>query len=469
MDISKSSTILRRKMFNSTLEPPHEKDNFSIKDFEEMGEVSLQLGMIRKKFDILKQENVHKRETLQKLKSEYEQISVLTNVHAGDQSTVENSYNQIQSNLNSQRRALEEEFANKRTYKHIYDRLLEEKICLEKDSNRLHSQLKSVTQVLRSEKSKFRKNFEAISTSRNSLKHLKIMVDYDNKQQMERISCLEKNASSRKEAADRREERIKKIAEIADIAANENTELDEIKIKQSVILHKTWHAYLKYKLEKKLQGAIEIEDAYQNIKSATGLQSISEIVSNFIGKEENQAQLLKNIKEANENLDALKEKNEKSKGVLKELMLIEGDATGIDFFRRIREIDEEITRERKNSETAKEEFNRLQEFFEEIATWGKKAQKSLDLGTESDILKVFEDLKGFVSYELGSLAANKEQFLKDWNQTNETSTDALVKSIYQDTYNMISVKFKSTGQDLDSSHGSFHEVEKRKKPQKKSK
>ena len=97
------------------------------------------------------------------------------------------------------------------------------------------------------------------------------------------------------------------------MAANENTETQKIDIKQSLLLHKIWYSYLKYKLDNKLNGAIEIEDAYQNIRSATGLQSITEIVNNFIGKGENQAQLMKNIEETNKNLDELKTKTKNAK------------------------------------------------------------------------------------------------------------------------------------------------------------
>ena len=127
---------------------------------------------------------------------------------------------------------------NKNLNKHIYNRINEERITLEVKSNQLHNQYKSVLQVFETEKSKCRKNLEAINASRNSLKCLKSVISYDNKQKQERISSLEKTALSRKEAAERREDRIRKIAEIADVAANENTDTQEISIKQSLLLHK---------------------------------------------------------------------------------------------------------------------------------------------------------------------------------------------------------------------------------------
>ena len=124
--------------------------------------------------------------------------------------------------------------------------------------------------------------------------------------------------------------------------------------------------YLKHKLEKKLKGAIEVEDAYQSIRSATGLQNINEIVNNFVGKEENQAQLTKSVQESNKTLDEIKLRYEKSKIMLKELMLVEGTNKAVEFINKNRELDEEITIEKKYSEKLKEEFNKIEKFYEEV-------------------------------------------------------------------------------------------------------
>ena len=433
-----------------------------------MGEISLQLAMIRKKYDVLKQENAHKRNAIERLTKDLEKIGVLTSSYNGDQCTAENTYNQVLVNLESNKKKLEEEMANEKTYKHIYNRINEERITLEVKSNQLHNQYKSVLQVFETEKSKCRKNFEAINASRNSLKCLKSVISYDNKQKQERISSLEKTALSRKEAAERREDRIRKIAEIADVAANENTDTQEISIKQSLLLHKIWHSYLKYKLDMKLKGAIEIEDAYQSIRSATGLQNINEIVNNFIGKEENQSQLIKSITEANNNLDHLKLRNEKCKSELKELILIEGNQNAVEFLRKIREIDEEIFIEKKNEEKNKEEFKNLNEFYDEIITWSKTSQKNLELGYENNTKELFETMTNYIKYELSTISTNREQFLKEWSQPNELSTEKLIKMLYQDSNNYISSKLKSYPSEFESSISiSFADDDKRKKSPKK--
>lgn len=467
MDVSKSaSTLMQKRLLRSQFESTNEKDNFPINNLEEMGEVSLQLGMIRKKYDILKQENQYKRQTLERIIKEIEQINQLTNIHTGDQSSVESTYNTIAASLEAHKAKLEEETANSKTYKQMYDRMNEDKITLELKSNDLHKQLRTITQILDTERFKCRKNYESIYSSRNNLKTLESMVVFDNKQKLDKISNLEKAALSRKKAAERREERIRRIAEIADVAANENTESQEINMKQSLILHKIWHSYLKYKLDKKLKGAIEIEDAYQSIRSATGLQNINEIVNHFIGKEENQTQLRNSIEEANRSLDNLKKRNEKSKGMLKELMLIENNSSAIEFLRELRMMDESILIEKKKTEKYKNELAHVNDFLDEITAWSKNTQKSLNLDEGGNIKKMFQDLKELIQNDIVTVAEKRERLLKEWLDLDSKTTDYLVKSIYQDNYSLLSNRFRAISHE-DSHHSSFSEDEKKKKIPKK--
>ncbi|OMJ68163.1 hypothetical protein SteCoe_34468 [Stentor coeruleus] len=479
---------MQKRFLRSQFESTNEKENFPINNLEEMSE-----SMIRKKYDILKQENVYKRQTLERILKETEQISQLdslkirhpqtrkrlqtilketeqisqlTNIHTGDQSSVESTYKTIAESLEIHKAKLEEETANSKTYKQMYDRMMEDKITLELKSNDLHKQLRTVTQILDTERFKCRKSYEAIHSSRNNLKNLNSMVIFDNKQKLDRISSLEKAASSRKEAAERREERIRRIAEIADIAANENTESQEINMKQSLILHKIWHSYLKYKLDKKLKGAIEIEDAYQCIRSATGLQNINEIVNSFIGKEENQAQLRNSIEEANKSLDDLKKRNEKSKSLLKEIMLIENSSSAIEFLREVRSMDESIIIEKKQTEKYKNELSTVNDFLDEIAVWSKNTQKSLNLEEGGDIKKVFQQLKDLIQKDLVTVAERRERLLKEWLDIDNKTTDQLVKSIYQENYSLLSNRFRAISHE-DSHHSSFSDDENKKKLPKK--
>ena len=144
-------------------------------------------------------------------------------------------------------------------------------------------------------------------------------------------------------------------------------------------------------------------------------------------------------------------------------MLVEGNNNAVEFFRKIQEIEEKIIVERKKSGSIREQYSSIDEFYEEIVNWGKKVSKNLELGPEEDLLVLFKTLKNYISYELGSVSSSKRHFLNDWNHTNKTSTDSLVKSIYHDTYNTLSSKFKYSPKDLESSNITHLDEEKLKK------
>jgi hypothetical protein len=101
-------------MLLTQLDSPRDRNTFSVQNFEEMSEISLQLGMIRKKYDILKQDNAHKRKTLKKITKDVEQLGLLTAVHSGDQFVVENNYYNIQSNLEIHKKYLKKRFLMKK-------------------------------------------------------------------------------------------------------------------------------------------------------------------------------------------------------------------------------------------------------------------------------------------------------------------------------------------------------------------
>ena len=88
----------------------------------------------------------------------------------------------LRTTLELNKKKFEEETLNEKTYKHILDRLNQEKIAFEVHSNDLHKQLKSASELLENEKLKSRKNYEAISLSKNSLKTLRICAEYDHRQ-----------------------------------------------------------------------------------------------------------------------------------------------------------------------------------------------------------------------------------------------------------------------------------------------
>lgn len=61
-------------------------------------------------------------------------------------------------------------------------------------------------------------------------------IDQDQKERAERIGSLQKSIKNKEEALKRRMERVRRQQEIADMAANENKDQNEIKMHQEFLI-----------------------------------------------------------------------------------------------------------------------------------------------------------------------------------------------------------------------------------------
>jgi hypothetical protein len=117
---------------------------------------------------------------------------------------------------------------------------------------------------------------------------------------------MERDVQQRLMAAQRREERQKRQAEIAEVAANEDRDKRLTEMKEKMLLHRLWYQYIDDKLEKERTGSKIIEVAFERIRKVTGLQNIQDVVERFLTKEQTYNDLLLTIKNAETRLENLK-------------------------------------------------------------------------------------------------------------------------------------------------------------------
>jgi hypothetical protein len=65
-------------------------------------------------------------------------------------------------------------------------------------------------------------------------------------------------------------DRVRRQSEIAEAAANENKDSNEIKLRENFYVQKIWSQFLKRKMEKEMKSSHLIENAFQRIRTATG-------------------------------------------------------------------------------------------------------------------------------------------------------------------------------------------------------
>ncbi|CAG9334643.1 unnamed protein product [Blepharisma stoltei] len=394
-------------------------------------EISVQLTMIRKKHDQVKQQNMQKKVYLDKLKKELEQLNLVATATMEDQKAVNLKIEELENDLKLAQVRVDEELQSKRMYEHMLDRMKQEQTNLDLKSYNLQDNLKSARMLLETEKDRARKINEKKVSSRMMVKELRENLEVEKKKKDERIQQLELGIRLKKEAAERQENRIKRQLEIAEIAANEDRHSQEIKIKEQLILHKFWLQYLKWKQENKKQTAIDVEEAFQKIRSATGLTNLNDIVEKFLTREETYNQLLSSVSDAEKTLADLKAKHEIAREELKGLLLIEGEETEKTFNREYQTLEEEIDTEYKELNRVKEQVAKASSVHEQALGWGKKMLQVLGIEeSKTNIRDVFDEIKHHVDNMIETVSDRNEEFKQKIKQFENASTSDLIKQLY---------------------------------------
>ena len=69
-------------------------------------------------------------------------------------------------------------------------------------------------------------------------------------------------------------DRVQRQSEIAEAAANENKDQNEVKLRENFMIQKMWSQYYKTKMSKEMKKSAVIEDAFQRIRSQTAITDV---------------------------------------------------------------------------------------------------------------------------------------------------------------------------------------------------
>jgi len=189
----------------------------------------------------------------------------------------------------------------------------------------------------------------------------------------------------------RRIERQRRNAEIAEAAANENKDSSELILRQQLYINKLWNTFMRKKMEKEMKRSQNIDDAFKAIKTATQVTDVQELVRKFLSREQTYSQLLTSVSEAETKIDKLKAANEELSVRLAELTLDSSEASKGPGSGKtaISESDSEILLMRQESDKVKREQQRLSEKFkginivnDQVSSWAKRVYQKFGLLTD---------------------------------------------------------------------------------------
>ena len=141
-------------------------------------------------------------------------------------------------------------------------------------------------------------------------------IEHEQKKRQERIISLTTSIKNKEEALQKRMDRVKRQSEIAEAAANENKDMNEIELRANFMVQKLWCAFLKKKMEREMNRFRDLEEAFQKIRTSTGNSDIQEMVTKFLTKEQTYAQLLSAVSENEKKLDKLRRENDAKQEIL---------------------------------------------------------------------------------------------------------------------------------------------------------
>lgn len=421
------SKNLKVYITQDNLNPYSDPENDDVLDNdEETKEVAAQLTMIRKRHDKTKEVNSKKRQYLEKIRKELEKANSVANVAESDSKSLQSRLEQLKSSLDNTRKKHEDEIRDKKSYLHVLDRMKKDKISMEMKANSLQISLKSAKQILDLETEKYRKMRETKYQSRFLLQDMKESLMQEKKQKDERVQQLERNVKLRQEAALRREERQKRQADIAEAAANDDKDSHEVKLRESLLMHRFWYIVLQRKLDAEMQKAIGVEQAFQKIRAATGLMDVQDIVERFLTREQTYTQLLNAVSEAEVKLDTLRQQNGAARHQLQGLQLEEGGNTR-KVYADIDVMEDQLSGSYKEYGINKEKLNKAIRVYDQVLNWGEKIMHTLDVQNHLEIApgNRISDSKHTLHDMLELVYAKLEELVQPIQEKKEESRKAM--------------------------------------------
>lgn len=259
----------------------------------------------------------------------------------------------------------------------MLDRMNKDLIYLKIETNELQGSLRQKKMIVSDELDKSRKSKEEKLQSKYKLDKLMKNIDLEQKERQERIQSLQKSIKNKEDAVQRRMERVRRQQEIAEAAANENKDSGELKMRENFMVQKLWSVFLKRKMEKEMQDTASIEDAFQKIRSATGLTDVQDIVHKFLTREQTYSQLLVAVAEAEHKIDELKKENEFQSNILHNIMIDkDGETKRLDP--EVKNLSDIIFGYSKELESLNERSEKTEITTDQVYGWAQRVLQKMD-------------------------------------------------------------------------------------------
>jgi hypothetical protein len=161
------------------------------------------------------------------------------------------------------------ESINQKCYQHMIERMKQELLEIKIDTNKLEDGIKKRVALLENEKLEYNKVKVEKYRAQFGLDQVTKNVEEDQRKTQAKVELLTKQINEKTEAVARRIQRLQHRQYIKEAARSDQTDQNESKFRDQVLVHKFWNSFLRRKMEREIQSNSEIADAFERIRTAT--------------------------------------------------------------------------------------------------------------------------------------------------------------------------------------------------------
>ena len=326
---------------------------------------------------------------------------------------------QLREAVDQTKAKIEEEKMTKRSYAHMLQRMGQDYIATKIKSADLQKSLQTKKEVLDLEEGKQRKSKEERLQSKSIFDNLMKNIEKEQRDRQDRIIELQKCIDNKEQSVRRRIERQRKNQEIAETAANESKDSSELKMRYHWYINKLWNNFMRKKMEREMKASQTIDDAFKQIKTATGVTDVQAMVHRFKQRESTYTQLLSTVSSSEARVDELKRNNEELGKRLHDIQIDAGDAVGggpESQDSEIIQMNSDLGEVANEQAKLVERFKRINIVNDQISKWASRVYTKFGVLTEdaafqkepSELPLVFETMNALVSKELQAAKERQE-------------------------------------------------------------
>lgn len=294
---------------------------------EEDHEVNKQLILIHKEYDKIKTVNKKKQNFINKLKKDIKAAEKSNNAYNEDKFALDSRMQQLENYLETIVLKRKEEEKYLKSYQYLLDRIKADKYALDKELKKQQADLSQKKTLLTIEERKAKKLKEKALKDRLEINNLTENVEMEKKTQEDTLALIEKKAIERSKAVLMLEESNKNREMIADAAQGQISNTETLELRSKFLLYQFWYHFLNKKLQTELEKGGVFEEPFQRIKFTTGMQTVEEILTRFLTREEAYKDLVAAVKVSEGKILEIKQKLHEAKKHFQVLQIKEGDET----------------------------------------------------------------------------------------------------------------------------------------------